>query len=242
MSKPAFDELVDILGIVVDKKKSRQSTGGNHSISPTMIVAIGLQFLGGEKPKSLADTFGTSISSIHCVIDVFLHAVDYCIHPSLSTDLLSVGYDKRIQIAREWNKRSTAFGAFFGCLGAIDGWLCTTEKPEDVHNPGDYFSGHYQKFGLNVQAMCDANLQFTYLSVSATGGTNNSRAFCKLYHLQKWLSSLADGYFCIGNNAYQLSNKLLIPFSGPQRLNPQNDSYNFFYLNFESELRWHLVG
>ena len=65
MSKKAFDKLVDILKITVDKLKSKNSTSGNAPISPLMIVAIGLRFLGGEKAKSLADTFGISISSTH---------------------------------------------------------------------------------------------------------------------------------------------------------------------------------
>ena len=227
MSKLAFDKLVCILNIQVNKTKSRQSTGGNDPISSVMIVAIGLRFLGGEKAKSLADAFGTSISSIHRVVDVFLNAADHSKDTFLSTDLLPVGYNKRMQMAREWNEQSNAFGAFFGCLGALDGWLCTTKRPEDVHNPRDYFSGHYQKFGLNVQAICDANLRITYISVCAAGGTNDACAFQKLHNLREWLSSLADGYFCIGDNAYELSNKLLIPFSGPNRLKPQNDSYNF---------------
>ena len=114
-------------------------TGGNNPITPVMIVAIGLRFLRGEKPKSLADTFGTSISSIHRVVGHFLDAVDLCQHKFLSTDLLPVGYSDRIRVAREWGERSSAFGIFFGCLGAMDGWLCTTEKPEDVDNPGDFF-------------------------------------------------------------------------------------------------------
>ena len=100
--------------------------------------------------------------------------MDLSSHPHLSTDLLPNSYNERIQVARQWEERSSAFGCFFGCLGAIDGWLCTTEKPEDVHNPGDYFLGHYQRFGLNVQAVCYPKLWFSFLLVYASGGTNNS--------------------------------------------------------------------
>ena len=166
-----------------------------------------------------------------------LNAVDDCNHPHLSTDLLPATEEERIKVAREWNERSQSFGDFFGCLSAIDGWLCTTEKPEDVINPGDYFSGHYQRFGLNVQAMCDANLRFSYISVAASGGTNDCRAFRKLFYLKDWLSNLPDGFFIIGDNAYEIGNKLLIPFSGSQKYLPKNDSFNFFYLSYESGWR-----
>ena len=87
-----------------------------------MVVAIGLRFLGGEKPKSLADAFGTSIGSIHRVVDKFLYHVDHCQHQHLSTDLLPVTYQDRIRVAREWGDRSSAFGAFLLSYWSY-GWL-----------------------------------------------------------------------------------------------------------------------
>ena len=108
-----------------------------------MIVAIGLRFLGGEKAKSLADTFGISISSTHRVINKFLNAVDLSSHPHLSTDLLPNSYNERIQVARQWEERSSAFGCFFGCLGAIDGWLvrivCPSYQRDDISNSTTFF-------------------------------------------------------------------------------------------------------
>lgn len=62
---------MDILNITVDEKKSRQSTGGNDPISPKMIVAMGLRYLGGEELKSMADVFGTSIDSATRVTSIF---------------------------------------------------------------------------------------------------------------------------------------------------------------------------
>ena len=46
-------------------------------------------------------------------------------------------------MAEEWAQRSGAFGLYDGCLSEIDEWLCTIEKPFNVNNPSDYFSGHY---------------------------------------------------------------------------------------------------
>ena len=142
MSEQAYKKLVRILNIQVDEGKSKASTNGNEPISSEMIVAIGLRFLGGEKPKSLADIFGTSTSSINRVIDEFLNAVDISTHRDLSTDLLPKTEEDRMRIAEEWNERSDSLCSFFGCLSAIDGWLCTTECPSDIPNPPDYCSGH----------------------------------------------------------------------------------------------------
>ena len=75
--------------------------------------------------------------------------MDISDHPLLSTDLLPKTSEERKKMADDWNSRSTASNIFYGHLGAIDGWLCCTEMPHDVTNPSDYFSGHYQRFGLS---------------------------------------------------------------------------------------------
>ena len=140
-------------------------------------------------------------------------------------------------MAEEWAERSDSWGLFDGCLAAIDGWLCTIEKPSDVENPSDFFSGHYQKYGINVQALCDANLRIIYISVAANGSTNDCRAFRRLKKLRSWLEKLPKGFFILGDNAYSIANNLLIPFSGANKHITENDTYNFFYLNCELGLR-----
>eukprot|EP00978_Attheya_sp_CCMP212_P041902 scaffold246557_cov35-Attheya_sp.AAC.1 len=83
----------------------------------------------------------------------------------------------------------------------MTGWLCCMDKPTEV-NAADYFSGHYQRFGLAVQAMCDANLLFMYVGVAAPGKTNDLRAFNRLIKLKNWFDGLPPHYFVRGDNAY----------------------------------------
>ena len=157
-----------------------------------------------------------------------LYAVDKNKHQSLSISL-PVTECERQKMADEWHQRSGAFGIYFGMLGAIDGWLCTIEKPNDVPNPSEYFSGHYQKFGFNVQAICDANLRFIHFAVAGKGSTNDARAFRKMTVLRQWLENLKElGFFLIGDNAYPLMNTLLIPFSGVEAHDYWKDIYNFY--------------
>ena len=122
----------------------------------------------------------------------------------------------------------------YGHLSPLDGWLCTTQKPWDVPNPSDYRSEHYQRFGLNVQTMCDANLRIMYMSVAGPGNMNDARAYRKLMGLHNWLDQLESEYFCSGDNAYPLSNKMLIPFSGSER---HDNEYNLMYNFYLSQLR-----
>ena len=226
MTESSFNKLVDILrqDIHINKAQSSRSTSGNKPITAEMVVGAGLRFLGGDYQKTISDVFGISVKSAERIINKFLNAVD-------SSDKLEIRLPSTESELREcadaWDSVSGAFGIYYGVVGAIDGWLCCIQKPS-VQNATDYFSGHYQRFGLNVQAMCDANLHFTYFGVIGPGRTNDSRAFNRCLELRKWLENTPDEYWIVGDNAYTLSNTLLIPFSGASKHRIYNRSYNFY--------------
>ena len=182
MTEKSYHRLVRILtpGIQLNYSRSGNSTSNNDVITPQMITCIGLRYMGGELNKSLADIFGMSIDTCDRVIDLFLLGVDMSTHEDLSIDLLQVTIQQKINVANQWHTRSGANGCFYGHLLSIDGWLCTTQMPSDVPNPTDYRSGHYQRYGLNVQAMCDPNLRFAYFSVAGPGKMNDARALRRL--------------------------------------------------------------
>ena len=230
MTERSFRHLLKILedDLKVNIKQSTNSTSGNGAITAEMKLAIGLRYMGGEKLKSLADIFRISMKSADRAIDSFLNAVDSCKHQDLDINLLPEKEMDRNRMAVEWNQRSGAYHIFYGMLGAIDGWLCTTERPSDVQNPSKFFSGHYQRFGFNCQAVCDANCRFIYFAVAGPGKANDARVFRKLTRLRHWLQALSPGFFIIGDNAYQLTNSLLIPFSGADTRDDNNDAYNFY--------------
>ena len=227
MSESSFNKLVCILTpkIGINELQSMRSTGGNDPITPEMTVGAGLRFLGGEYVKSIADIYGMSDKSAERIINNFLEAVDS--NESIGVHLPDTPA-KLKECADAWDGLSSAFGVYHGAVGAIDGWLCCIEKPKRQSNPTDYFSGHYQRYGLNIQAVCDANLRFIYISIKAPGRTNDARAYSRCLGLRRWVQSLPDEYYIIGDNAYTLTNKLLIPFSGAAKLQTYNRTYNFY--------------
>ena len=87
---------------------------------------------------------------------------------------------QKINLANQWHLQSGENGSFYGNLLPIDRWLCTTQMPSDVSNPTDYRSGNYQRYGPNVQVMCDPNLRFVYFSVADPGEMNDARVFRRL--------------------------------------------------------------
>lgn len=85
-------------------------------------------------------------------------------------------------------------------------------------------SGHYQKYGLNVQACADSLSRFT---VNSPGGMNDVYAF-QCWRLSKVLQEVEGEYFVIGDNANVQGKRMMTPFNKTQLVDrPDRDSYNF---------------
>jgi hypothetical protein len=69
--------------------------------------------------------------------------------------------------------------------------------------------------------------KFLYFAVAAPGSFPDAKALA-LTRLQKWIESLPHGFYVLADNAYVISEHVLIPFSGSQRDAPQNSCYNYF--------------
>jgi DDE superfamily endonuclease len=225
-SYDTFNKLVELLHIEVDEKQSTRSTSGNDPISPNHIVAAALRYLCGSKTVDVADILGTSDSSVDRILNLFLDKVIDC--KALQVKLPTG--DALRTVMNGFRNISTAGDLFKGCVGAIDGWLAQINKPNqrEVENVADYHSGHYHCYGLNAMAVCDSRLRFTYFAVAGTGRTNDNRALFRLGRLQQWMDELPVDYFLIGDKAFTVSNKTLVPFFGAQRTLPNKDVYNFY--------------
>ena len=72
--------------------------------------------------------------------------------------------------ASEFENKSTG-GIINNCVGAIDGYLLSIKTPskEEAGNVRSYFSGHYQKYGINIQACCDVLCCFSFMGIGGTG-------------------------------------------------------------------------
>ena len=218
MPKEHFLYLLDGIRdcLAVDEMRSMRSTRGNLPICPEIIMCIGLRTLGQPSTVSdMARMYGLSKSSVKRVLRMFFNAIEFNTDiPELQIQLPDPTNPERlVNLADAWQDKSGAFPLLDGFLGAIDGFLARTEMPFDVENPRDYFSGHYQFYGLNVQAMCDPNLLFLYACVAAPGKVNDIRAFYRCTPLLRWLEALPGENFIGGDNAYPLSQKILVPFN-----------------------------
>ena len=72
-----------------------------------------------------------------------------------------------------------------------NGWLALLHNMMfDVPDQTAYFSEHYQRYGLNVEAVCDANCPAIYISAVVLGEINDAGTYKRLHRLIKWLESL----------------------------------------------------
>jgi hypothetical protein len=224
MSFQCWDRLTFVLEqhLLRNSSKSRCS----EPITIQLIMGIGMMFLAGGSINQTRHIFGLSRSEAYRCVNHFIDAI-----------LLSPVLDIKLpRTDEEWNNIKHGFmlksslPAMEGCVGAVDGFFQKTTAPivKEVGNVISYFSGHYQSYGLNCQAACDANLKFMYFGVVATGSTNDNIAIHMADDLIKCINELPLGMFFVGDAAYTLSENLLIPFTGSQRNNLDNDAFNYY--------------
>ena len=135
------------------------------------------------------------------------------------------------EIVRNGFMKKSYQGLFHGCVGALDGFFQPTIAPSKKEVQGNvtaYYSGHYESYGLNCQAACDVHLRFLWFGVVGPGKTNDNVAFPRCGELYKTVMDLPFGLFFVGDAAYTLCETLLVPFTGSQRDNADNDAFNFY--------------
>jgi DDE superfamily endonuclease len=121
-----------------------------------------------------------------------------------------------LQAAAEGFKSISSNRVIDGCIACVDGILLKIQTPRasEVGNVKAFFSGHYQTYGINVQAACDSNCKFVSVCTAAPGGSNNIAAFRKSLLAGIVANRLPVGKYIVGNNAYTCGEHLLTPFSG----------------------------
>jgi hypothetical protein len=226
MSLNSFNKLCimlkDFLQVDVDMSNRRTN---KLEISNEIILSSYLRWIGGGSYHDIRITAGISISSFYQCIIKCTNAINDC-------NQLAYYFPKTNQ---QLMKASDAFNnissnnAIIGCVGCIDGYLLRVKVPSvsQVGNVKSYFSGHYQTYGINIQAVCDHRCRFLEVAVCAPGGSNDVRAYkkCSLWNS---IQNLPIGKFVIGDNAYGCSENLLTPFAGSQKDVPKNNAYNFY--------------
>jgi hypothetical protein len=227
MSQTKFDELVKLLKPQLPEKKR---VGPNGIISVELELSIALRYFAGGSPLDFIASHGISYTSIWKSIWRIVVAINEC-------EELRIQFPKdhsvQKQIAAAFKEKSDV--GFDNCVGAIDGLLICTEKPMEsfahVMKTGSrsFFCGRKNKFGYNMQAVCDAEGRFLSVWINHPASASDFISFIrsKLYFKLTNPGFLADGLVIFGDNAYVSNDFMVTPYKNV-RAGPKDD-FNFFH-------------
>jgi hypothetical protein len=227
MSYRSFQKLLTMLKpyLQVNEKQGSCRNPGLGYVSPELGLHCLLRYLAGRSHHDIRLLAGVAKSTFFAYTHRGIDAILKCPHLNIQFPTNDAGLK---EIAMEFQNKSS-FGVLDGCIGALDGWLCRINVPldRDTSNISAYFSGHYQCYGINIQAVCDSHSRFTYISCRSPGGTGDSRAFYGTA-LSNFIQNIPCGFYLVGDSAYTLSSSLLVPYTGSDKNRKENDVFNFY--------------
>jgi len=226
MSLDSFNKLLDLLTPALRLKEQFAIVSGFEPICCEVMLHCAIRYLAGGSYHDIRATAHISKPSFFRLLWHTIDAINSC--PALAVELPEPTAGG-LSLLRAGFRGISYCGVMDGCVGALDGYLMRITAPSHAEcgNVTAYFSGHYCTYGVNIQAMCDADCRFTFFSLAAPGKTNDNVAIKKT-SLPAWLESLPPGYFIAADCAYSLTEHLVTPYSGPQRFLERNDNFNFF--------------
>jgi hypothetical protein len=176
MSLFSFNKLKNMLlpWLQVNEKQSNNASLGNRPIVAEIMLHCTLHYLGGGSYHDIRVSVGLSTAAFYRAVWRGIDAINSCLALQIKFPIMLEDLTKA---AHEFECR-TSHGIMKGCVAALDGWLCQIHVPttDEVKKVKPYFSGHYQCYGLNVQATCYADCRFTSLSVLCPGSTSDNKA------------------------------------------------------------------
>ena len=223
MPYSSFQKLVSLLRqeLLTSARTSRRC----QPLLPEVMVFCTIRYLAGGSYLDVKRLIGISSASFYACIMKTVVAVVQC--PELAIKFPETHREFQ-KLASDFQQKSYS-GIISNCVGALDGYLLCTITPvrRIVGNVTAYFSGHYKRYGLNVQAVCDAHCRFIYFSVAAPGSSNDRFAL-KESSLYQLLEMIPCGFCIIGDAAYETSEKLVALYYGVSRKQAKYDNFNFY--------------
>ncbi|KAE9078132.1 hypothetical protein PF010_g23077 [Phytophthora fragariae] len=225
MPAAAFVQLEDLLAPTLHRSPHAWVQRGYISVDNALQLT--LRYFAGGSMHDIRRVAGVSKASFYRILWLVVDAIN-------AVSELRLVFP-RSPTAREASaaafKTLSAEGVFSGCVGCVDGWLCAIRAPRLAETggvgPQRYYSGHYRCYGVNVQACCDYRCRFTFVNVAQPGSCNDSRAF-QQSALHGEMSEMENGFYLIGDNAYECDTHMLTPFTRVETTDIHRDAYNFY--------------
>jgi len=206
-----------------DPKKSK------YCIDTETRLAVGLRFFAGGSPFDIQLVNGIGETSVYDSVWGVVDAIN-------NTEALAIkfpNHDQQKEIAAGFEELSGC--DFPNVIGCIDGLLVWTNKPSLAWcrlikcGEAKFKCARKDKFGVNLQAICDNKLRFTYIDMQWPGSTSDYLAWvtsglCNRLETEEDL--LIDGATLVGDNAYVKKSYMAVPLKG--KVTGHEDAYNFY--------------
>ena len=137
------------------------------AIIPELCVYATLRYLAGGLYTDIFYLIGILQPSFYHLLWKTIKAINNCPELWISWPYTK---DRQLECATGFTSISTNC-ALWDCVAVLDGYHLQTITPskKEIHNVQSYFSGHYQKYGANIQAACDHNCHFLFIGVAGPG-------------------------------------------------------------------------
>jgi hypothetical protein len=225
MTEEAFNELLSCIksDLVVNSDMAHLRGG---EILPELCLYCCLRYLAGGSYSDIMYFIGISAASVYRVIWKTIDAIN-------RSDKLSIKFPQTVdEVAAAANgfKSRSSNQCIQNCVSVIDGYHLGIQTPskKEVKNVRSFFSGHYQTYGVNVQAACDHNCCFTFIGVAGPG-VMGDRDAVKMIRLSELIERLPGLYCVIGDCAYTATEHLVPIYRGESaKTSARMDNFNFF--------------
>lgn len=224
MHLDSFNKLLELIrGDLLVKETKANLRGG--SILPELCLYCTIRWLAGGSYLDITDVCGISKASFYRVVWRTITAICKCteLRPKFpkTPDEISL-------IIQGFATLSTD-GIIDNCAGVIDGYLMRIKVPSksEVKNVKSFFSGHYQCYGVNIQAVADPHCRFTFLAFAGPGVMGDKEAVGET-SLKELIEGLPYGICIIGDAAYCPTEHLIPVYQGISKLQPKYDNFNYF--------------
>jgi DDE superfamily endonuclease len=229
MKYESFVRLVNLIRepLQVDQLHADRRGG---AITPEACVYATLRYLSGATYVCICDLLGIGRSSFYSTRDKTLLAIINC-------DALQLQFPSTVE---QCVKLASGFedisyrGAIVNCVGAVDGFILPIQTPSAkvVGNVKAYFSGHYKRMSINIQAVCDCHCRFLYFQMCAPGSTGDAVAFKVCDEnggsLFDAIEALPGLYVMIADTAYPPTEHCVPLYGHPDTNNQTCSNFNFF--------------
>ena len=194
------------------------------AIIPELCVYPTLQYLTGGSYTDIFYLIGISQPSFYHLLWKTIKAINNCPELRITWPYTK---DRQLECATGFTSINTNH-ALWDCVTVLDGYHLQTITPstKEVHNVQLYFAGHYQTYGVNIQAVCNHNCHFLFIGVAGPGIMGDPQAIHEC-GLSKLVESTRGVLYCISDCAYTPTKKLLPIYRSEQSAKERYDNFNF---------------